>query len=333
MSDLEDIKNVIALVEPKTNLDWTKGFTMTIDEAAQIETPDFIIPNLIIQGHVIAIVAEPNGGKTTLMLYMAGKMAQAGNRVIYVNADVGAGDAKSMVMHAHMEGFELLLPDMKTGAGMADVIENLKRMNAEGGNFSGVVFIFDTLKKMVDVIQKSQAKALYALLRGLSSKGMTIVLLAHTNKYKGADGQPVFEGTGDLRSDVDELIYLIPQKHSDGSMTVSTEPDKVRGKLEPMTFTITPDKVVIQEANYIDVAAQNAFIKKYRDDLDVIDAINRILESGLCKQIEIRKACKEQGISDRVSRRVLKTYSDPYAHRQIWKATLGMRNTYSYEKL
>lgn len=333
MNDLEDIKNVIALVEPKSDLDWTKGFTMSIEEAAKIETPDFIIPNLIIKGHVIAIVAEPNGGKTTIMLHMAGRMVQAGHKVIYVNADVSAGDAKFMVTQAHMEGFELLLPDMKTGSGMADVVEHLKKMNAEGGDFSGLVFIFDTLKKMTDVIQKSQAKALYALLRGLSSKGMTIVLLAHTNKYKGADGQPVFEGTGDLRSDVDELIYLIPQKHSDGSMTVSTEPDKVRGKLEPMTFTITSDRAVIQESNYIDVAAQNAFMKRYKDDLDVIDAINRAIESGLCKQIEIRKFCREQGIGDKMTRRVLKTYSDPYAYRQEWKASTGMRNTYNYERI
>ena len=53
--------------------------------------------------------------------------------------------------------------------------------------FSGQVFIFDTLKKMTDVINKRAAKDLLATLRGLSTKGMTIILLAHTNKYKGAD--------------------------------------------------------------------------------------------------------------------------------------------------
>lgn len=333
MNDLEEIKTVIALKEPKSNLDWTREFTMTIEEAAKIEAPDFIIPNLIIKGHVIAIVAEPNGGKTTLMLYMAGKMAQAGYRVVYVNSDVSAGDAKAMVTQADMEGFELLLPDMKTGAGMAEVVENLKKMNNESGDFSGVVFIFDTLKKMVDVIQKNQSKALYAILRGLSSKGMTIVLLAHTNKYKSANGSPVYEGTGDLRSDVDELIYLIPQKHSDGSMTISTEPDKVRGNLEPMTFTITSNRVVIQEEQYIDVAAQNAFMKQYNDDRYVMDTINLALDKGLCKQIEIRKFCREQGIGDKVTRRVLKTYSDPDSYHQEWLSSIGMRNTYNYERL
>ena len=44
------------------------------------------------------------------------------------------------------------------------------------------------------------------------------------------NGKPIYEGTGDLRSDVDELIYFIPEKHEDGSMTVSTDPDKTRGK-------------------------------------------------------------------------------------------------------
>ena len=332
-SQLDEINHILSNVEPKPGLDWTKEFSMTLEEADQIANPDFIIPDLIIQGHVVAVVAEPNGGKTTIMLHMAGEMSGNGYRVFYVNADVGGGDAKEMVRLANEKGFELLLPDMKLGLSMEDVIDNLIKMNSEGGDFSKIVFIFDTLKKMTDVINKSRAKELYSLFRGLSGKGMTIVLLAHTNKYKDADGNPVYEGTGDLRSDIDELIYLIPQKHADGSMKVSTKPDKVRGKLEKITFSISPDRRVVREREFIDVAAQNRFFEQYHEDRHVIDAINRAIQSGLHKQIEIRQFCTKEKIGDRTIRNVLKRYTDPSAYRQEWNATHGLNNHYHYERV
>ena len=87
--------------------------------------------------------------------------------------------------------------------------------------------------------------------------GMTIVLLAHTNKYNDADGKPIFEGTGDLRTDVDKMIYFIPQFHSDKSMTVSTVPDKVRGSFQPITFSISANREVIPEDDYVDTITAN----------------------------------------------------------------------------
>ncbi len=55
------------------------------------------------------------------------------------------------------------------------------------------------------------------------------MLLAHANKHRDAEGDLIYEGTGDLRADVDELIYL--EKQYDevaGISTISTYPDKVR---------------------------------------------------------------------------------------------------------
>ena len=138
---------------------------------------------------------------------------------------------------------------------MEDVLRNLRSMAERKDDYSGIIFIFDTLKKMTDVINKKRSKELYLLLRSLSAKGMTIILLAHTNKYNDTEGKPIYEGTGDLRSDVDEMIYFIPEKHPDGSMTVSTDPDKKRGNFQPITFEIDPDRNVTQ-TDYVDVASK-----------------------------------------------------------------------------
>ncbi len=204
--------------EPENSLtDWAEKLMMTEEEANQISNPEWAYENLIIQGHLIVIPAEPNGGKTTIFFYIASVLVKGGYGVIYINADISGSDAKLMVAQANESGVRLLLPDFK-GSSMKQIVDDLKGFNDSGKDFSGTVFIFDTLKKMTDVIQKKQAKELYTLLRSMTAKGATIILLAHTNKYKNTDGTPIFEGTGDLRSDVDELIYLIPEKHADGSM-------------------------------------------------------------------------------------------------------------------
>ena len=57
-------------------------------------------------------------------------------------------------------------------------------------------------------------------------------------------------------SDVDEMIYLESQRNADGSMTVSTYPDKVRNTFEAITFTISADREV-SRSDFIDVEKTN----------------------------------------------------------------------------
>lgn len=259
---------------------WIDGFTLTEQEVNGIADPKWLYPDLIIQGHLIAIPAPPNGGKTTVFFKIACDLAESGLNVIYVNADISASDAKSMVLDAHKNGVKLLLPEMKAGLSMNDVVDRFKEMNNKNSDYSEYVVIFDTYKKMTDVISKSQSKDVLQVLRGLTAKGMTIILLSHTNKYKDAEDNHIFEGTGDLRADVDELIYLVPQKHPDGSMTVSTRPDKVRGDFSPITFEISKDRQVTRSSEYVDVSAAVEFENAIEHDKEIIDIVIQKLNSA-----------------------------------------------------
>lgn len=316
-------RNEAAMQEAQSGLGWAEGFTVSRQEAEEYEHPDWLYQNLIIGGHVIAIPAPPNGGKTTIFMHVAGVLAERGCKVYYVNGDVGQSDAKAMVETAEEKGFHLLLPDMKPGLSMQDVVANLENMNEAGGNFSEVVFIFDTLKKMTDVINKSKAKDLYKLLRSLSAKGMTIVLLSHTNKYMGEDGRPIYEGTGDLRADVDELIYFIPHKNDDGSMTVSTEPDKVRGKFEPITFDIDPDRTVTQRDDFVDVVSMEKARKQREDDNPVIELITEAIRAENFTEAKILKHVKDSGagIGWRKVKGVLSRYTG-----ELWRCERAFKD-------
>jgi len=323
----EAVREAIESKLTKSPLDWTSRFMMSREEADEISDPEMIEDNLIVKGHLIAVPGPPGAGKTTIFQhYYAGRWAAQGYQVIYVNADVSASDAKRMVHEADQQGFQLLLPDMKAGLSMADVVKHLEQMAHSGGDFSNVVMIFDTLKKMVDVIQKSAAKSLYRTLRSLTAKGMTVIVLGHTNKYLGQDGKPVYEGTGDLRADVDELIYLIPQKNDDGSMTVSAEPDKVRAALQPMTFHIAPDRTVSIQKQYVNVAARLLEEQQREKDAPAIEAICEALASGKFQQVEIVAHCAEHKVGQRTVLAVLKRYVG-----STWDREKGMqRNAWTY---
>lgn len=311
------------LNESKTNLSWTEKFKVSKKEAEQYDNPTWLYPHLIISGHVIAVPAQPNGGKTTIFMFIAAKLSESGLDIFYVNSDVGQSDAKSMVNYAEDNGFNLLLPDMKEGQSMESVVNNLIAMNEQGGDFSNQVFIFDTLKKMTDVINKSRSKDLYKLLRGLSAKGMTIILLAHTNKYNDSDGKPIFEGTGDLRSDVDELIYLIPKENEDGSLIVSTMPDKIRGKFKPISFKITSERKVIPLEQFIDVASLKQNEDQLEIDSHVIELITEAIKSDKFTEAKIKKHFKESdsGTGRRTIEAVLRRYSN-----KLWRFERSFQN-------
>jgi hypothetical protein len=313
--------------QPTTKDDFVnfmEGLTLTQEEADAIANPEWIIKNLVIQGHLIVIPAKPNGGKTTIFFHLAGEMVAQGFRVFYVNADISGGDAKSMRAEAAEMGVTLALPDMK-GSSMNEVVKKLEGLNFSGEDLGKFVFIFDTLKKMTEVIDKSKAKKLYGLLRSLTAKGATVILLAHTNKYCDGDGMPIFEGTGDLRADVDELIYLIPVKHPDESMTVSTLPDKVRGAFGPITFKISADRKVMRAAEHVDTLMETVVARMRAMDQDTIDVITLAITTGVTCKTKIIAYCKDCDIGKRQADTVLKRYTG-----KLWRATRGAKNTFDY---
>ena len=320
-------------------MDWAYEYELSIAEADAIAAPEWIIKNLIISGHIILIPAEPNGGKTTIMFHLSEQMVKEGYDVYYVNADISGGDAKPMVSQAKSKGFTLMLPDMKAGKSMDTVISKLVDMANEDKRYDHVVFIFDTLKKMLDVINKKAAKGFFELFRILSAKGMTIILLAHTNKYKDDQGNPIYEGTGDLRADVDELIYLIPQRHDDKSMTVTTKPDKQRGSFEAISFNIDPNRNVTLLNEPVNTIQANQIASDLKKDQGAIDAINQAILNGSTIQKDIISYCLENTvIGERAIRKTLIKYtvdSDLPATsdqnmkviNQIWSKAKGGKNS------
>jgi hypothetical protein len=241
----------------------------------------YIIADLIVQAHMVAIVAPANSGKTALLIHFSEQIAREGYHLFYINCDASPSELKRHFDHAKIHNYMLIAPDAIPGKSPTDVLISIREWLEAGRDLSNVVIVLDTLKKFVDVIEKRAAKELYSLLRALTVRGCTVVLLGHTNKHLGRDGQSVYEGTGDLRNDVDELLYLDAHKDESKSvLSVTTRPDKVRADIKPRSFLIhLPGRRVEEldkpvrvtrgpEAEILDLATEGIWLdKKSQKDL------------------------------------------------------------------
>jgi hypothetical protein len=254
---------------------------LRMEDVEKMANAEFLIPDMIVRGHVAAYVAPGNGGKTTVFIYLCEKLVAMKLKVIYINVDGSPGDLKRHYAHAAKNGYQVIAPDARDGKSTMDVLAKLRAIAESSAQCDDCVFILDTLKKFVDVIDKRQAKDLYKLMRTLTVKGATICLLGHCNKYKDDDGKAIFEGTADLRNDLDELIYLDSYKNENSNcLEITTRPDKVRAEFSSKSFVIhLDDRTVTEPGCVIKILS--------KEDRDLLELIRQAIEDGKHSQKDI----------------------------------------------
>ena len=326
----------VSITPLTTASDWRSnlnGFSTTEELMKEIADVQFCWMNLLVQGHMTVICSKGNGGKTTIMVRACEEMVKSGYEIFYVNADASADQLKQYHAHATKHGYSLLAPDLHLGKSAEDVFNLLTEMSKAHENYSGTVLILDTMKKFVALMNKSLIGRFNSILRALTAKGMTIICLAHTNKHDDKDGKPVFEGTGDVRNDFDELIYLIPVKNEDGSLIVSTDVDKIRASgVKNYTFDISPDRRVTVRDRYEDTLNLHQIQAGMERDSKTIDFVFDSIKADSKSIQEIQAEAKTQGIgiSKDTIRRVVTSYSSDCSQAPLWKSIPTGKNGYRY---
>ena len=299
-----------------------------------MEDSQFAWKRLIVQGHLVIIVAEANGGKTTIMTFISAQLVRDGYKVIYINADASMSNLKEYALQGKRDGYVVISPDL-SNVSTDEVIALLKDISRSDEDYSKTVVILDTLKKFADLMQKSKAKEFNNILRALTTKGVTVICLAHTNKYKDADGRPIFEGTGDLRNDCDELIYLMPAKNDDGTKTVTTAYDKVRAEIEDISFKILHDRSVVVLPSVVDTVALAKEQKLLIEDAELIEFISSQIQNSSKSKPELARLSKEAGIESnrRTVFSVIDRYCQGIAIKPQWRAVKHYPNGFVYTSL
>ena len=222
-------------------------FCMDDEYLAGLGNETWVYESLVIERQITIIIAKPGCGKTSFFLNIgAQKMVENGYKVVYIDVDSPPSDHKMMHKIAVEGKFILIAPAIKKNKSIQMFMERIDQAIAISKNMSKEVYIFDTLKKFVDMMSKKDIKNFLSKMKQMTALGATIILLGHANKYL-VDGMLKFEGTGDIEADCDGMIYFAAEHDNETRITkVSTIVDqncgaKVRGIYESFTFQVSRD--------------------------------------------------------------------------------------------
>ena len=318
-SDTTDTRNDLpCYLEPQ----WKRlahDLTVTDEQVRKIEESTPLWNDTIFHQKSHIWIAPPNGGKTTIATAAARELVNQGFEVLYINLDAGAADLKYYQAEASIDGYSLVAPLLE-GSSESDCVGLIEALT-QADDLSGVVVFMDTLKKFADVISKHESKRLYQKIRAITVRGGTVIALGHTNKHKDSDGQLIYEGTGDLKSDFDIMMFMYPSKQSE-RLVISTEFDKERAKVKPHTFSIGPDRDVSLEGEYINTREIENQRLREEAEQEVVDFIRKLMVAGSVNQSEVISACRESGVGGaKQVTRILRAYKDRY-----WGCERSYRN-------
>jgi hypothetical protein len=310
-------------------LETLEKYVVTKDQVDNIDTQTFIWNQLLLHGAYHVWCSPPNGGKTTIALRAAADLALDGFDVFYFQLDSPASHLKDHQAIAEKYGFKLV-SILVEGSSERDLVDLLKTIS-QSKNLSDYVFILDTAKKFTDLNFKPAAKEFYEICRTITRRGGTVLSLAHTDKYSD-DQLFIPEGVGDLRNDCDNLAMMYSKKDkTTGEITVSFEHDperhgKTRGAVD-MTVLISGDRRV-SVTDYEDIKSSELLEQQEIQDQPFINVLLECINASKLNQGQLLIMAKENDVSTRQARRVLRKYVDKY-----WSVTHGEKNAQYYERL
>ena len=309
----------------------------------------FVLGQMAIYGQATVFYAPPNAGKTllTLKLLIDGIESGAitGSDVFYVNADDNYKGLVNKGGLAEKHGFNMLSPG-HNGFESKKFLEYLSRMVKED-SAKGKIIILDTLKKFTELMDKKAASDFMKVGREFIANGGTLILLAHTNKKRDAEGKVVFGGTSDIVDDVDCAYMLDAMKAGpfDTTRTVLFENIKSCGdvvKSAGYSYLMSAqsyDELIKSVQPIIEEEAAAAklsdiFNHQLEKDAPVIAAVIEAIEQSINSKLGlVDYVHKTTGSSKKVINAVLTTYDGNNRHKHKWQSLPGDKNAKVYSLL
>lgn len=290
-------------------------WVVTDEQVETMKATRLIWRDLIAMSHLSVWSAPGNGCKTSAAKFAAGELAANGFTVLFLQEDASAGDLPALHRHAKMHGYRLLNSTL-TGSSPDDQIRTLRDLARGGADLSAFVLFFDTLKKYTDLMSKGGARAFFQLMRALTQRGATIVLLGHTNKHRGIDGKLIFEGVGDVRNDVDEMLYIeATDKDLLGLVNFTIRPDKVRCAIREATFALDTKTMIVSALDeVVDVASIVERQRRAKDDGPLIAQVRQTLARGGMNLTDlVERVAKEAETPRGKVRELIERYASEHA--------------------
>ena len=222
-----------------------KGWSSTGDSEAmakQMLEDKFVLPDLAILGQWTTIYASHNVGKTLVTIRLLKDSVESGEldgrTIFYVNADDNYRGSVEQLSIVEQLGIEMLVPyrnNFDPNALVPAMWDAVKKNEARN-----IVIVLDTLKKFVNLMDKTEGTKFGKVARQFTQAGGTLIGLAHTNKHRDDEGKSVYSGTTDVADDCDcvYVIDLIDDDRASGKRTIQFRNEKLRGDVAiEKTFT------------------------------------------------------------------------------------------------
>jgi hypothetical protein len=300
-----------------------------------------ILGQIALMGQATIIYAAPNTGKTLITLGLLFESIKLGlvepSMVYYLNMDdTSKGLAEKLIM-AEEYGFNMLSGGYKdfTAKESLTIITSM----IEDNKAQGVVIILDTLKKFVNLMDKSRASGFTSIIRQFVVKGGTLIALAHTNKNPGLNGKLVYGGTSDIVDDCD-CAYILTTISKEGSeKVIEFENIKRRGNV---VDTAAYRYCIGQNASYAEILMsveavdeiQLAPVKQaeqLRSDSDIIDVIKASFMGGTNTKMKLAETvAKRIGVSRAKAINIIEKYTGDSPSIHQWQFTVKERGAKVY---
>lgn len=329
-------------------LERVRGFSVTgqsTELKRKMLSDVFIMDRIAILGQWTVIYAAPGTGKTLLTLWMLrDQISQGfiqGNQVFYVNADDNYKGMTEKLEIAEKFGLQVFVPNLKGFA--VDQMLPLMKSLAKSSQAHGIIFVLDTLKKFTNLMDKQTSTEFGNAAREFIAAGGSLIVLAHTNKHKDAEGKGIYSGTSDIVDDAD-CVFIIDkvgecEEFGGKKITVEFSNTKARGDVAgTLGFTYSKggqsysdllDSVIrIDEKTLKGSKQQIEADKQLVSDTRVIEAACLAIKAGInTKDALIKEIKKGTAESTAGIRRIVESRTgNDYGQGHRWAVETGVHN-------
>jgi hypothetical protein len=306
------------------SMDLTKNPSALKSALSKVSHP--MKSKIVAMTELSVVYGSPGSGKTLVTLSDIRRSILdktiRGEDVVYVNLDDSArGLAEKAEILAGLKIKMIKEFDLMMLYSMID--ENIAK---------GKVIIIDTVKKIVNLMDKAQVADLMKHLKRFTHVGGTVILIAHANKNLGPDGLPVLEGVGDLKNDADCVVRV--QRHKD-IITMSND-DKSRSYVELEAIFQTSETKDYKALMYSmkQLSGQDAIDLKLQREQECFKDDNRRLIETITEMIGLFPVQKTNLVDDLVKDRGLRRIEIIAAlelfEGDLWDLEKGDNNSKNY---
>ncbi|MEI6146433.1 MAG: hypothetical protein WCP66_08470 [Methylococcales bacterium] len=309
----------------------------------------YVLDKIAILGQATTIYAKPNTGKTLLILWMLIQSIEAGlingENVYYINADDDSKGLQYKTELAEKYGFQMICPSYKGFESSA--LQGYMAQLISDDTARGTVIILDTLKKFTDLMDKKKGSEFMTRAREYVANGGTLIMLAHCNKKRDAEGKVVFAGTSDVVDDCDCAYVLDEVSKNQTTKQVLFENIKSRGVVAnelAFSYSIEEGKCYQHRLDSVALVDKDSIEQTKRDkvvadgrakDQAAIEAITETIERGVHSKPDIildATICSEVSKND-ITKVLNKYIGKSLLDGGLWCEKVGAKNAKSYHLL